>query len=187
MVVICMESAGILAGPILRRVDTDSIAIWMATDRPVKADAAIYHLDTNFRFVTTTNTTTVQAGHCLFIHLIQVHGRFPTDTLLGYDLLFHVGKNIFNGLHYPSFFIPADAAPIFLFASCRKFHGKGDGALIAGDTLNQMAVRNQIYADDEADLLFPVIRLVAEHYIGDEDLMQFDWRLHGKSFADARK
>ncbi|GEN84138.1 hypothetical protein SLU01_24500 [Sporosarcina luteola] len=146
-----MESAGILAGPIVRRVDTDSVAVWVATDRPVKADAAIYHLDTNFRFVTTTNTTTVQAGHHLFIHLLQVIGRFPMDTLLGYVLLFHDGKNIFNlvdsivydGLHYPLFFFPAYAAPTFLYASCRKFHGKGDDALIAGDALNQIAARDQ--------------------------------------------
>ncbi|WP_224654552.1 hypothetical protein, partial [Escherichia coli] len=75
-------------------------------------------------------------------------GQFPTDTLLGYDLLFRGGKIInnlaslglihknedsitYDGLPYPSFFIPATAAPTFLYASCRKFHGKGDDALVA--------------------------------------------------------
>ena len=44
-----------------------------------------------------------------------------------------------------------------------------------------------IYADDEVDPLFPVIRLVSEHYIGGEDLKQFDWHLQGQPFADVRK
>ncbi|WP_262175648.1 hypothetical protein [Saccharococcus sp. Marseille-Q5394] len=215
MVVICMESAGILAGPMLRRVDTESVAIWVATDCPVEVNAAIYCLDTLIQFDTDTKTTSIRAGHRLFIHLVQVHGQFPTETLLGYDLLFRVGKNIvtlaslglihdnedsitYDGLPYPSFFIPASAAPTFLYASCRKFHGKGDDALVAADALLHRETKNlaarpcalfltgdQIYADDVADPLFPVIRTVAEHYIGKEDLWQFDLRLRGEPFSSS--
>lgn len=215
MVVICMESAGILAGPMLRRVDTESVAIWVATDCPVEVDAAIYCLDTLIQLDTVTKTTSIQAGHRLFIHLVQVSGQFPTETLLGYDLLFRVGNKIYtlanlglihenedsityDGLPYPSFFIPASAAPTFLYASCRKFHGKGDDALVAADALLQRETSNlaarpcalfltgdQIYSDDVADPLFPVIRTVAEHYIGKEELWQFDLRLREEPFSSA--
>lgn len=223
-----MESAGILAGPMLRRVDTESVAIWVATDCPVEVNAAIYCLDTLIQLDTATKTTSIQAGHRLFIHLVQVHGQFPMETLLGYDLLFRVGKIInnlaslglihenedsitYDGLPYPSFFIPASAAPTFLYASCRKFHGKGDDALVAADALLQRETSNlmtrpsalfltgdQIYADDVADPLFPVIRTVAEHYIGKEELGQFDrqleedpfhtaiWQVNGRQFITER-
>ena len=63
-----MESAGILAGPMLRRADTDSVAISMAADRPVEVDAPIYKLDT-FPLETATKTTSVRAGQRLFIRL----------------------------------------------------------------------------------------------------------------------
>ena len=210
-----MESAGILAGPMLRRGDTESVAICGAMDCPVEVDAAIYFLDTLIQLDTATKTTSIRAGHRLFIHLAQVRGQFPTETLLGYDLFFRVGKIIntlgslrlfnkneysitYDGRPYPSLFIPATAAPTFLYASCRKFHRKGDDALIAEDGLLKRKKRNlanqpatmlltgdQFYADDMADPLFPVIITVAEHYIGKEDLRQFDLRLREKPFRTA--
>ncbi|WP_432362410.1 hypothetical protein [Sporosarcina sp. UB5] len=155
-----MESAGILAGPMLRRVNTDSVAIWMATDRPVEVDAAIYVLDTLIPLDTATKTTSIRAGHRLFIHVVHMYGQLPTDTLLGYDLLFRVGKNgyhlaslglihknedsvTYDGLPYPSFFIPARAAPISSYASCRELYWKGDGTLVATNALLQMETRNR--------------------------------------------
>ncbi|WHT48856.1 hypothetical protein QNH10_03810 [Sporosarcina thermotolerans] len=45
-----MESAGILAGPILRREDTESVTIRVAADRPVEVDSTIYYLDNFFHF-----------------------------------------------------------------------------------------------------------------------------------------
>ncbi|MDW0116657.1 hypothetical protein QTL97_06895 [Sporosarcina thermotolerans] len=137
-----MESAGILAGPILRREDTESVTIRVAADRPVEVDSTIYYLDNFFPLRTTTTSKTIKAGHRLFIHLLQVHGQFPTDTLLGYDLLFRNGKRIYNlatlglnpkneysipydGLPYSTFFIPASATPTFLYASCRNFIERG--------------------------------------------------------------
>lgn len=130
MVVICMESAGILAGPMLRQVDTDSVAICMATDRPVEVDAASYQLDTLLPLATATKTTSVRAGHDLFIPLMRACGQFPTETLLGYDLFFRIGTIFYDsasfgliyknedsitrgGLPYTSFFIPASASPNF--------------------------------------------------------------------------
>ena len=90
-----MESAGILAGPMLRRADTDSVAISVAADRPVEVDAAICQLDT-LPLETATKTTSVRAGHRLFIHPMQVHGQTPTDTFLGYDLFFRVGPIMYD-------------------------------------------------------------------------------------------
>ncbi len=133
MVVICMESAGILAGPMLRRAHTDYVAISVAADCPVEVDAPIYKLDT-LSLETATKTTSVRAGKSLFIHSTDMYGQIPTDTFLGYDLFFRVGpimyclkssrmnhKNedsaTYGGLPYPSFFIPASAAPNFRILS----------------------------------------------------------------------
>ncbi|WP_339252929.1 hypothetical protein NSQ43_03140 [Sporosarcina sp. FSL W8-0480] len=130
-----MESAGILAGPNLRRVGTGSVAECAAVGRPVEMDSAIYRLDNVFPLRTTTTSKIMKAGHRTFIYLLRVHGQFPMDTFVGYDLLFHNGKRIYNaadfglkanipieGLPRSTFFIPASAAPTFQYASCRNSH-----------------------------------------------------------------
>lgn len=115
-----MESAGILAEPNLRRVDMESVTKCAAADRPVEMDSAIYRLDNVFPLRTTTTLKTIKAGHRMFIHPLQVHGQFPTDTLLGYDLLFHNGKRIYSvatfGLNTNNeYSIPYDGLPYFTF------------------------------------------------------------------------
>jgi hypothetical protein len=127
MVVICMESAGMLAGPMSRQADTDSVVYRKATDRPAELDAAIYQLDTFLPLKTATKMTSVP-GHRLFIPPVWVRGQYPMEKLLGYDLFFRIGTIMFDlesfdminedsttsgGLPYPLLFIPANAAPNF--------------------------------------------------------------------------
>ncbi|MBO1913108.1 hypothetical protein J4G37_50915, partial [Microvirga sp. 3-52] len=83
-----MELATILAGPILRRVDTKSVTIWIATSRPFEIDAAIYMINERLTLPVLTNTTSIRAGKNLIIHLVEIAGSFPKDTLLGYNLHF---------------------------------------------------------------------------------------------------
>lgn len=203
-----MELTMILAGPILRRVDADSVTIWIATSRPFDIDACVYDISTDFKLPTKTHTSFIRAGQQLFIYLVHINGNFPVDTLLGYDLFFHneidsytfasLGLTSANNeqsitygdLAYPSFFIPGGKTSNFLYASCRKFHGKGEDALAAGDELLQITrqdlekrpsalflLGDQIYADDVADPLFPVIQTVAGSLNTQEDLTQLDSRL----------
>ena len=188
-----MEFTPILAGPILRRVDAHSVTIWIATNQAFDVEAKIYDIDTTNALPTKTRTTSIRAGQKLFIHLVQLNGVFPTDTLLGYNLFFNDGhltsdltslglisKNAshsitYGDLPYPTFFIPKKTTRNILYASCRKFHGKGEDALAAGDKILQNTRLNQdkrphslflmgdqIYADNVADPLFPVIQTVAE-------------------------
>ena len=204
-----MELATILAGPIVRRVDTKSVTIWIATSRPFDIDAAIYLINKKLSLPVQTATTSICAGRNLFIHLVQINGLFPVDTLLGYDLLFNDEDDsydltslglisddkelsiTYDDIPYPSFFIPANTTSNLLYASCRKFHGKGGDSLVAGDKLLWNEPRNlknrpsslfllgdQIYADDVADPLFPVIQSVVDSLgLKKEYLAQLEPRL----------
>ena len=78
-----MELATILAGPILRRVDTNTVTIWIATSRSFDIDAAIYMINERLSLPVQTNTTSIRAGKNLFLHLVEIDGSFPMDTLLG--------------------------------------------------------------------------------------------------------
>ncbi|MFD1929685.1 hypothetical protein ACFSFY_16720 [Sporosarcina siberiensis] len=204
----------VLAGPILRRVDRQSVTIWIATSQSFEINARIFTLEQEIALDTISEVTSICTGEKLFIHLIQIHGRFPTDTLLGYNLFLQDINKIYDlksldlisenkmqsitygDLPYPSFFIPDRSNSNFLYASCRKFHGIGEDTLIAGDRIIEDAqmdlekrpqalflLGDQIYADDVADPLFPVIQSVAVHLIGhEEDLAQFNGTLNDEHF-----
>lgn len=87
-----MESAGILEGLMLRRVGAESVAIWLAKDYTTEVESAICDLYSLNRFDTAKKTTSIRAGHRLPINLMRV----PTDSLLGYNLLFRIGKILTN-------------------------------------------------------------------------------------------
>ncbi|BAQ09249.1 hypothetical protein OXB_0777 [Bacillus sp. OxB-1] len=208
-----MENLIVLAGPILRRVEKKSISIWVATSRSFQIKAALFNLADGSLLPTWSETESVRVGEKLFIHLVQVYGDFPMDTLLGYDLTFaghgefhdlaslgylseHGAQSIvYPGIPYPSFHLPESSSPNFLYASCRKFHGKGEDSLTAGDELLHTTasrlqerpsalflVGDQIYADDVASPLFPVIRTIASNFIGEEELSRLDHRLEQHPF-----
>lgn len=208
-----MEDFVVLAGPILRRVERHSVSIWIATDGCFQIEAELMNCTDGSILRTRSKTESIPIGKRLVIHLVQVYGDFPVDTLLGYNLFFlgdgeshdlaslgYLGEDeassiVYPGIPYPSFYLPESASPDFLFASCRKFHGKGEDALTAGDeclhrTASQLVDRpsalfltgDQIYADDVAAPVFPVIRSVASTYIGQEELSLLDKRLAAPPF-----
>ncbi|MGM0903247.1 MAG: hypothetical protein ACQEXB_19375 [Bacillota bacterium] len=156
-----MKLPAILSGPILRRVEKHQVYIWIATSRPFKIDANLYEINGGsgnnpFQYDlinNQTNTTSIQLGKKLYIHLIKTEPQevsFPTETLLGYNLFFledekqmDLGSEgllspenpesiVYEGLEYPSFYITEKESPI-LYGSCRKPHGDGEDALAAGD------------------------------------------------------
>ncbi|KAA0545282.1 hypothetical protein FZW96_18060 [Bacillus sp. BGMRC 2118] len=160
-----MKLPTILSGPILRKVDTTGIYIWLATSIPLQMKGEIYHIHQkedsthSYQLLSThSEVTTVQLGTNVYMNLVKISPdteSYPTDVLLGYNLLFYNGTNIidlsdfglltpdspdsivYGDLLYPSFFINRSKNSRLLYGSCRKFHGKGEDSLVSGDLLLQ--------------------------------------------------
>jgi hypothetical protein len=152
------DGPGLLAGPILRRVDTSGICVWIATSEPVTASLSIYRAGHEADGTVGTGTTaSVRLGQRLFVHLLTARSagqRFPADELLTYDLELHSpasgwrgglaalgllegdGAVVYPGLGLPSLFVRQGSGPLHLLhGSCRKLHGKGQDALLCADEL----------------------------------------------------
>jgi hypothetical protein len=104
---------------------------------------------------------------------------------------------VYGQLKYPTFFLKKEGNPANIFyGSCRKLHGEGEDTLVVADLVLEKESYNilkrpdtlfllgdQIYADDIADPLFPVVRKLGEFLIGrTEDLHKIDERLNIESF-----
>ncbi|SOC39878.1 alkaline phosphatase D family protein [Ureibacillus acetophenoni] len=161
----------LLAGPIIRRVDSSKAYIWIATSRKFKIRADCYAITTRYegneydKIHTTSKTQTISLGENLHIHLIKIAPRrpFKTNQLIGYNIRFK-GKSesfdlddlgllnpvspnsiVYGSLKYPTFYIPekdTNRTDNFLFGSCRKPHGDGDDTLSLGDQLVEEHCRN---------------------------------------------
>ncbi|WP_419887969.1 hypothetical protein ACN6MT_21490 [Neobacillus niacini] len=106
----------------------------------------------------------------------------------------------YGNLDYPTLFLNSSAQRCnVLYGSCRKPHGDNEDTLSTADILlekeyNNLLVRpstlflmgDQIYADDVADPLFPVISKLSEALMGArEPLELIDVRLNQESFKTA--
>jgi hypothetical protein len=90
---------------------------------------------------------------------------------------------VYGNLKYPAFYIDHENMPTnLLYGSCRKPHGVGDDALIAADSLMEektldhtqrpnglFFMGDQIYADDVADPLFPILSVLSSELVGHRD------------------
>jgi len=199
-----------LAGPILRRVETSSITIWITVSCPFQISAKVFEMNKDIDPIDCKCTPqTIQLGKNLYIHLLNLsplHGEFPGDTLLGYNLYFNDNMDlgglglldpndshsiVYGDLPYPSFYIQQRLDSNVLYGSCRKLHGEGNDALVAGDLeiqsyYNDLSKRpnnlfllgDQIYADDVADPLFPILSTLSQSLMGyNEKLSMIDNRL----------
>jgi hypothetical protein len=107
---------------------------------------------------------------------------------------------VYGNLDYPAIYLnSSDQHCNVLYGSCRKPHGEDDDTLTTADTLlekefNNLKVRpttlflmgDQIYADDVADSLFPVITTLEKELIGlGEKLELIDNRLANEPFQAA--
>jgi hypothetical protein len=106
-------------------------------------------------------------------------------TLDSYNLLDHENPRsiVYGNLKYPSFVINHKSNPDnLLYGSCRKPHGKGDDALFAADVLVEnkhldlterpnalFLMGDQIYADDVADPLLPIMSQLGKELVGDTE------------------
>lgn len=158
-----MKLPTILLGPILRRVESDKVYIWIATSQPCKLNAILYRIKKkknkkNLKYKALhikTVTTTIQVGHSLYVHLLRLtpaeNKQLPTNTLLGYNLFFTTNTKTmdlnslgllspqnperitYGTLKFPTFFINTTKQTNILYGSCRKSHGAGRDALVKGD------------------------------------------------------
>jgi hypothetical protein len=150
----------LLSGPIIRRVDTSSVAIWIATSRRFQIGAELFKIDGSeheysYKLLSDiAETQTLRLGKRLYINMITIkpmNGLFPTNTLLGYNLLFsrhsntvdlnsfgllehdHPHSIVYGSLKYPSFYIHSGENGSLLYGSCNKLHGKGNHSLASAD------------------------------------------------------
>jgi len=136
----------ILAGPILRRVDTTQVNIWLASSEPLLLNGRLYGHDVTQPPISEHSSfRTVKLGDKLFVHLLKIspdpgNATFPEGELLYYDLLVQDASGNESSLvrgnpdfvfyesghqQLPGFFIPVDSKfKRILHGSCRRPHAK---------------------------------------------------------------
>ena len=116
--------------------------------------------------------------------LIFKRGRL-VQNLGSYNLLNPENPRsiVYGNLKYPAFYLNHESEPTnLLYGSCRKPHGQGDDALFAADVLVEnkhldlserpnalFLIGDQIYADDVADPLFPILTELGKELVGDRE------------------
>lgn len=157
-----MKLPKLLAGPILRRVESNKAYLWLAMSEPFDLNCELFEVkNTSFQYEFNyepisiyTRVKTIMLGRKLYIYLLEISpiiGHFPVNQLLGYNVHFSNSRESFDlgslgllspdnefsityhHLKYPTFFL-RDKNQKILFGSCRKLHGKGKDALESGDT-----------------------------------------------------
>jgi hypothetical protein len=163
------------AGPILRRLLPDRIALWLAVretcrvritlsdgDRPPQQFLLDAATEERFRVLTAGSHL-----HYLLIDL-ELSDRLPTDTWIDYDIELQVGTNgetpwkglvdyapgiCYPGRSLPGFILPARLGTV-LHGSCRKPHYIGDDGLRQADRLlvHCLAARSESSAPPNATI-----------------------------------
>lgn len=164
----------VLAGPVLRRLEPQRLAIWLVATQPLRPE---FVLDCP-SITTNLHCEVVPIGTHAFVHLLDI--RFdqplPCNLAIGYDLLLGDAQGIASWA--PHLLYPGQQRPDFvlrervdqlLHGSCRKpHHPAADGLLCADRLLEQcqqpqerpallLMSGDQVYADDVAG---PMLRAV---------------------------
>jgi hypothetical protein len=145
----------VLAGPLLRRTEPTSVAVWLATSRAGSVRVEVRRASGGPE-LGSKPAESHQLGKRLFVHLAKVtpqRDRFPCDELLAYDVQIEAAGELLSlsslgldrgparltyGDHPLPTFLIAEHAPVLnvMHGSCRLLHGGGDDALgIADETL----------------------------------------------------
>ena len=156
-----MSIQTLLAGPILRRMQSDRITIWLATSKPVQWQLTIFTPEEESRYL-------LAGGHCTQLKVaehfhvqlidLRLDKPLPTDTWIGYSLEYNdfvqqgwtnivqeAAHLLYPGKHTLGFVIHSRIASI-LHGSCRKPHymrrdksESGDGLVRADQYLLEHA------------------------------------------------
>lgn len=180
-----MPAPTLLAGPMLRRVEARSVAVWIATN----GDPGVLQLQV-FRYggaqvAGTASLEKVRLGDALWVGLFRLECSvdLTPGTLYGYKLFdgstyVDLSTLCLKGMTSPTFMLPSAVGSTsglrLVQGSCRKPHGGGQDALallatVLDDTATDLANRpqllvltgDQIYADDVHVEVLSAIRKLA--------------------------
>ncbi|QOR38039.1 alkaline phosphatase family protein [Billgrantia diversa] len=188
----------VLAGPLLRRLTTERLVLWLVGSRPLELSLMLHpggHPPRRL-LLGEERLQRIPVGRHAWLHLIDVSlgTPLPTGTLIDYDLkvLGEAGECgiadwaphlLHEGTSYPSFVL-GERHHRLLHGSCRKPHHDGPDGLVCADTWLAERRRkpqewpawllmtgDQIYADDVAGpMLVAIHALIARLGLFDETL-----------------
>ncbi|WP_248920822.1 alkaline phosphatase D family protein [Pseudomonas entomophila] len=180
----------ILAGPVLRRLEPQRLAIWLVGSQPLRPEFILEHAGITAQ----TGIEVIPVGAHAFIHLLDIHfdNLLPSNAALEYDLRLDDGQCVadwaphllYPGASRPSFVL-RDRLDQLLHGSCRKPHHPSTDGLLCADRLLLagpqpeerpallLMTGDQVYADDVAG---PMLRAIHELI---ECLGLFDETLEG--------
>ncbi|MDH1632405.1 alkaline phosphatase D family protein [Pseudomonas mosselii] len=169
----------VLAGPILRRLEPQRLAIWLVGSQPLHPEFLLDQAGIG----ATARCEVIAVGTHAFIHLLDIHfdHPLPSDVELDYDLRLANGQGIadwaphllYPGASRPSFVL-RDRLDQLLHGSCRKPHHPAADGLLCADRLLAADPRpeerpavllmsgDQVYADDVAGPMLRAIHALIE-------------------------
>ncbi|MFJ4155609.1 alkaline phosphatase D family protein [Pseudomonas sp. NPDC089752] len=183
----------VLAGPVLRRLEPQRLAIWLVASQRLQPEF-IGHGTAQ------ANCQVIPIGEHAFIHLLDIHFSqpLPVNCAVEYDLLIN-GQGIadwaphllYPGQQRPSLVL-RERLDQLLHGSCRKPHHPAADGLLCADRLLAACQRpeerpavllmtgDQVYADDVAGPMLRAIHSLIER------LGLFDEQLEGAVVADSQ-
>lgn len=152
----------VLAGPILRRTEPDSVTVWVALKASRRVTLTIFDKNHNFLFESTRTTARIGIN----LHVVAVTAKASSNILINgenylYDLDFGNGELLnspgilttvgsLEDITYPQYKLPSFALPPSNFkdlriihGSCRKPHGESFDALAAVDKMIKEALEKE--------------------------------------------
>ncbi|WP_416465731.1 alkaline phosphatase D family protein [Pseudomonas sp. LFS044] len=182
----------VLAGPVLRRLEPQRLAIWLVGSQPLQPE---FIMDGAAK----VGCQVIPIGQQAFIHLLDIHFAqpLPCNVAIEYDLLVN-GQGIadwaphllYPGTQRPSLVL-RDRLEQLLHGSCRKPHHPAADGLLCADRLLAackpearpavlLMTGDQVYADDVAGPMLRAIHSLIER------LGLFDEQLEGAVVADSQ-
>lgn len=150
----------VLAGPILRRTEPDSVTVWVALKASRHVTLTIFDENHNFLFESTRTTARIGIN----LHVVAVTAKASSNILINgenylYDLHFGNGELLsspgilttdgsLKDITYSQYTLPSFALPPkdlkdlrIIHGSCRKPHGESMDALAAVDKMIEEALQ----------------------------------------------
>jgi len=175
----------VLAGPLLRRMETQRLVLWLVARQPLTLSLQLSHADARepLRYpLQGDSCQVIQMGEQAFIHLLdlKLDAALPCDVQIDYDLLIEQPEQaelgladwaphlLYDGATQANFVLRAQLDHL-LHGSCRKpHHPSADGLLCADRLLAEphapeqrpallLMSGDQIYADDVSG---PMLRAI---------------------------
>lgn len=171
----------LLAGPILRHVDTTRVTLWLVTSKALNINLQITQAQSTIEGETIQRS--VPVGKKAFIHIVtfKTKNKLDANTCYDYDLLHNEQSLIaeIDHLHYSehsTHFVFQPVLTHVAHGSCRKPHHKSDDALLQLDKeleteLSKQSLSrpdimlmsgDQVYMDDVAGPMVQAINTVVE-------------------------